>query len=106
MQIFGEINVFKPADAEQILRKAWGALTEQGVLLMEVQDFNAVQRLGGSAAGWHSASSGLFSNEPYLFLSESFWDEATNTATERMYVINSRDRRGHALCPDLPGISG
>jgi SAM-dependent methyltransferase len=99
MQIYGEINVFSPADAGLILGKASGALKEQGTLLVEGQDFAAVKRQGEGSPSWYSAASGLFSDQPYLFLSEPFWDEATQTATERMYVVDgqSAEVSGFAL---------
>jgi len=88
MQIFGELNVFAPQDANLILVKAHHALNEEGVLLMEVQSYPTVQRVGQAGPGWYTAKSGLFSDEPYLFLSEAFWQEETQTSTERMYVVD------------------
>ncbi|HMN61180.1 MAG TPA: class I SAM-dependent methyltransferase [Anaerolinea sp.] len=99
MQVYGELNVFSPADAALILSKAHRALNEEGALLMEVQSYPAVQRVGQAGPGWHSAKRGLFSDEPYLFLSESFWQEDTQTSTERMYVVDGTGAQvsGYAL---------
>jgi SAM-dependent methyltransferase len=88
MLIFGEFNVFRPQDARSILRKASGALRDGGILLLEPHTFAAVQRLGEEGTSWHSAQSGLFSDQPYLCLQESFWDPRSHTSTIRYFVID------------------
>lgn len=90
MQIYGEINVFRPAQAEEILSKAYRALNDGGMILLDVEDFASVQRTGQRPRGWYSAPSGIFSKDPYLFLGENFWDEETHTTTERMYIIDAQ----------------
>lgn len=89
MQIYGEINVFKPADADLILRKAYAALQEGGLILLEVEDFAAVKREGQVPPGWFASQAGLFSEQPYVYLSESFWDEEAQAAVERIYIIDA-----------------
>ncbi len=89
MQIYGEINVFSPANARCILSKALAALKEQGLLLLEVHDYPVIHKMGQGEANWHTAPSGLFSDQPYLYLGKSFWDEASQTTTERMYVVDT-----------------
>jgi SAM-dependent methyltransferase len=88
MQIFGELNVFRPSDARRILEKAYRALQVGGALLLEVHTYAVVHRLGHERATWYSADSGLFSAEPHLCLMESFWDEEQAVATERYFVVN------------------
>lgn len=90
MFIFGELNVFRPADAEDILRKAWQALAPGGYLLLEPHPFSVVQASGKQPAHWYATASGLFSERPHLCLEESFWDEATETATERYYILDAQ----------------
>jgi SAM-dependent methyltransferase len=89
MQIYGELNVFRPADAGLILSKAYEALKPGGVLLLEVEDYPAAVRSGQASPGWFSSQSGLFSDQPYLYLGESFWDETVRAATERIYIIDA-----------------
>lgn len=89
MQIFGELNVFRPADARLILAKARAALAPGGLLLLELSTAAAVRERGLSPPGWHSAPAGLFSDRPHLVLRESFWDEAQAAATERYYVVDA-----------------
>ncbi len=89
MLIFGEFNVFRPGDARVILEKAHAALSPGGVLLLEPHTFDAVREMGGRGAHWYSADSGVFSDEPYLCLRESFWHPGQAAATERYFVVDA-----------------
>ncbi|MCH8206924.1 MAG: class I SAM-dependent methyltransferase [Chloroflexi bacterium] len=89
MLIFGELNVFRPADARSILERACHSLDGDGVLLLEPHTFEGIQAKGENAASWYSAKRGLFCDEPYLCLQENFWDSATHTATTRYLVIDA-----------------
>ena len=89
MLIFGELNVFRPADARSILERACHSLSGGGLLLLEPHTFEGIQAMGKRAASWYSAKSGLFSDEPYLCFQENFWDSATRTATTRYFVIGA-----------------
>ena len=87
--IFGEFNVFKPADAARILRKAHDALSESGVLLLEAHTNEAIREFGLRPASWYSAESGLFSDLPHLCLQENFWDADSETVTRRYLIIDA-----------------
>jgi SAM-dependent methyltransferase len=89
MFIFGELNPFRPEDAQHILRKAYAALNEGGRLLLEVSTLAAVQRQCQQRATWHTLEQGLFSDRPHAVLFESFWDETQAVAVERFYVIDA-----------------
>ena len=89
MQIYGELNVFRPQEAAAILRKAHHALDAGGTLLLEPHTFDAVKLAGEAPRTWHSFESGLFSDRPHLWLEESFWDEATRTATTRYLIVDA-----------------
>jgi hypothetical protein len=89
MLIFGEFNVFRPAEAKAILKKAFHALGPGGLLLLEPHTFAAVRQIGEQTAAWYSRSRGLFSDQPHLCLKESFWDDHQNVATERYYIIEA-----------------
>lgn len=89
MLIFGEFNVFPPAQARSILAKVHAALAEGGWILLEVSTLDAVQRVGDRLASWHTASRGLFSAEPHLCLQESFWNAKERVAIERWYVVDA-----------------
>jgi len=88
MFIYGEFNVFTPADARQILRKACQALEPGGQLLLEASTFAAVRATGERAPSWFSAASGLFSASPHVCLTEKFWDAGRAVATERYYIVD------------------
>ena len=89
MLIFGEFNVFKPADAVRIVGKAHAALDEGGVLLLEAHTNEAVREFGLRPASWYSAESGLFSDSPHLCLQENFWDTESETVTRRYFIVDA-----------------
>jgi len=89
MLISGELNVFRPEDAQAILRKARAALVDGGTLVLEPHTREGVRGIGARARGWYATSRGLFSEEPHVLLQEHTWDEATSTATTRYIVIDA-----------------
>jgi len=89
MLVFGEFNVFRPGEARGILEKAWRALVPDGLLLLEPHTFEVVVQIGQRPASWYAAEKGLFSEQPHIFLQESFWDEGDHVAVERFYVIDA-----------------
>jgi SAM-dependent methyltransferase len=88
MQIYGEFNVFRPSDASLIIAKARQALGPGGHLLLEPHTFDGVQRISQEPAGWHAAESGLFSDRPHLLLEEGFWDDESQAATRRFFLVD------------------
>jgi SAM-dependent methyltransferase len=89
MLIFGEFNVFGSVDASIIIKKAYQALVDGGVLLLEPHTFEAVRQLGLASATWYTAESGLFSENPHICLKESIWRVEEATATRRYYVLDA-----------------
>jgi len=89
MLIYGEFNVFRPAEAAMILDKTWQALDPGGILLLEPHPYKIVQQLGDEPNSWYSSSGGLFSESPHLVLQESFWDPTVKVSTIRYYVIDA-----------------
>lgn len=89
MSIFGEFNVFRPGEARGILEKACRALAPNGFLLFEPHTFETVVKIGEQPSLWYSAEKGLFSEEPHLYLQESFWDAESNVAIQRYYIIDA-----------------
>jgi len=89
MLIFGEFNVFRPADARVILLKAWQALKPGGILLLEPHTFAAVRAMGDQPSRWYSTASGLFADQPHLCLQECRWDETSRAITWRYYIIDA-----------------
>jgi SAM-dependent methyltransferase len=88
MLVFGEFNVFRTAEARSIVEKAHQALVEGGRLLLEVHTFAAVRAIGEQPRSWYSTDSGLFSDRPYVCLTESFWAAQQAVATERYFIVD------------------
>jgi len=89
MLIFGELNVFRPVDAKAILNMAKEALSEGGILLLEVHSFSAIEKMGKQSRSWYSEKSGLFSDKPHICLDESIWDAESSTTTKRYFIIDA-----------------
>ena len=89
MLIFGELNIFRSADARAILRKAYRALAHDGMLLLEPHTFDAVREIGNKQPAWYTSEAGLFSDQPYLCLEESFWDAERRTASKRYFIVDA-----------------
>ena len=97
MFLFGELNVFRPTDAEAILAKASHALAPGGTLLLEPHRFDVVEKIGTGAPSWHTAEAGLFSEQPHLWLEENAWNQTARTATTRFFIIEAATARVHQL---------
>jgi SAM-dependent methyltransferase len=89
MQIFGELNVFKPEDAALILGKAARALAPGGRVLLEVHGFATVERLGQEGPSWSASRGGLFSPSAHICLIERHWDAHRAVATIRYDVVDA-----------------
>jgi len=87
MLIYGEFNIFRPADIRQILRKTHAALKPGGILILEPHTFEYVQSMDQAAPSWYTSPSGLFSPDPHIVLEENFWNSEQQTTTTRLFVI-------------------
>lgn len=87
--LYGELNVFRPADARGILARARRALGPGGALVLETHTAAAVAAIGARAPRWRSLRSGLFSARPHLWLEESHWDGAARAATKRHFIVDA-----------------
>jgi SAM-dependent methyltransferase len=92
MLVFSEFNTFEPGDASLILKRSFQALKPGGKILLEVPSFDAVEQIGNQPSVWYTEKKGLFSDEPYLCLTESFWNEDDSLAIERYYVIHDASK--------------
>lgn len=90
MMLYGEFNIFTCADAELILRKAYSALADGGILLLEAHTLDAVRSLGAAGTSWYTAREGLFSDRPHVCMTESFWDEYQSVAIERFFIVDAK----------------
>ena len=89
MLLYGEFNVFRPADANLILGKVWHALRPGGLLLLEPHPFELVQQIGKMPASWYSSAGGLFSAHPHVVMQENFWDDDSHAATTRYFILDA-----------------
>lgn len=86
MMVYGELNAFAPGDAAAIIDRAYEALRPGGKLLLEVHTYDMIARIGGEPSSWHTAPGGLFSDQAYLCLSESAFED--DTALSHYYVFD------------------
>jgi len=87
--VYGEFNVFKPADVKHVLKKAYDSLREGGVFIAEPNRYETVKREGTSPAVWYSSQGGLWSPRPHLCLMENFWDQENHVATTRYFIVDA-----------------
>ena len=89
MMIYGQFNVFQRDRGLQILENAHMALKPGGLLLLEIQSLEQIQKGGEAGPSWYTAPSGLFSAEPPLVLQENFWDQEAAASTSRFSIIDA-----------------
>ncbi|MBN2469369.1 MAG: methyltransferase domain-containing protein [Anaerolineae bacterium] len=87
MMVYGELNAFAPDDAATIVDRAYEALKPGGQLLLEVHTYDFIKVIGAEPPTWHTAQSGLFSDTPYLCLSESVFDHERSIS--HYYIFDS-----------------
>lgn len=88
MFLYGEFNSFSSIDANTIIRKAYRALSKNGVFLLEPHTFQGVRERSEPRTSWYSTRTGLFSSVPHIGLVERMWDETQQTSTIRYYIID------------------
>jgi SAM-dependent methyltransferase len=99
MLLYGQLNVFQRPEATDIIHRATQALNPGGTLIIEPQTYDHVKESGLAKPVWTSHPTGLFSPNPHLLLTESFWHEESGSATQRFYVVDasSGDVARHAM---------
>jgi SAM-dependent methyltransferase len=85
----GDFNTFNPMDAYEFLGKAWRALREGGILLLEPYTFETLENWGKREPVWEAVSEGLYSDKPYLCLHECCWNGANDSLTKRWYIVDT-----------------
>ena len=94
MMVFGEFNVFSPDECRIILRKTFEALSPGGKILLEAHTFDAVERIGRTPNSWYKSGPGLlglFSDDPYICLTENHWLDNQQTALQQFHIIDAAD---------------
>lgn len=88
MMIYGEFNVFKKQDIMEILKNAYRSIKPEGKILLEPHNFEAIQAIGQTLPSWYLLKSGLFSENPHLYLVENFWNSSSNASTIRFIIVD------------------
>jgi SAM-dependent methyltransferase len=94
IMVFGEFNVFSPDECRKILKKTFEALSSGGKLLLEAHIFEAVERIGRAPNSWYKSGPGLlglFSDNPYICLTENHWLDKQQTALQQFHVLDAAD---------------
>ena len=86
MVLFGEVNVFSPAEVRAILRKVHTSLTPSGTLIIEAHTPEVVESMGRSEPSEQSSQSGLFSDRPHLCRTESEWLPEQQVAIQTFHI--------------------
>ncbi|THB66259.1 MAG: class I SAM-dependent methyltransferase [Desulfovibrio sp.] len=87
--LYGELNVFSPEDCRTILASVHAALEPGGMLFVEMQTQEAVEKLGQENS-WYATPSGLFSQEPHVCLTQGLWYPEQRVALQRFHVVDPR----------------
>lgn len=90
MMLYGEINVFPPANCQRILSKAYDSLTSGGTMILEAQRYETVKGTGESPTTQVEAEAGLFSDSPYVCLTESTWHEA-EAISQQIFTVRAEN---------------
>jgi SAM-dependent methyltransferase len=85
--LFGEFNTFARDDAARIASRCRDALRDGGRFVLELSHPERIQAIGTSPARWWTAQESVFSALPHVVLEEFAWDEQSQAATHRWYVI-------------------
>lgn len=89
MLTFGDFNALDRADGKQLIERIFHALKPGGVFLLEGLTLDGVIEIGEREPAWLTAESGIFSDNPYLYLEECSWNEQDQLATANYYIIDS-----------------
>jgi len=85
--IYGEFHVFRREEATSLLERIASSLAPGAPLILEL---TPLERLSQEEAPVWSTypEGGLFSDGPYLQLSEWFWDADRHAATRRWFIVD------------------
>ncbi len=84
--LYGQLAVFPPEEAADLLAAAARALRPGGRLVVELLDQSRVDK--SDSTWWYTDDKGLWGERPYLHLGERRWDSASQTSAERFYIID------------------
>jgi SAM-dependent methyltransferase len=85
--LYGQLAVFPREEAAMLLKGCAQALRTGGQLLVELLDFERLDRRPHSS-WWYTDRGGLWGDFPYLHLGERDWNEEQRASVERYFIIN------------------
>ena len=91
MMVFSELNTFELDDIDTILKKSIDSLARGVKGCNRMPSKYRISSAVPQPSVWYSEKLGVFSDDPYLCLTESFWDEESVSAVERYFVITGSD---------------
>ena len=95
MVLYGELNVFSPAEALAILRKAHASLRSGGRMIVEIQSSEVVECVGRGETAEQEFEEGLFSERPHRCRTENRWFEEEKIAVQTFTVKEKADGLVH-----------
>jgi SAM-dependent methyltransferase len=90
MVLYGEMNVFSPAEVRQILGACCAACRVGGRLMIEPYAPPAVEALGTAEASEYECKSGLFSDRPHRCRTENQWFANEQVAIQTFTITETR----------------
>ena len=91
MMLYGEFNVFSPAEIADLVRRARASLGTGGQLAIEAHTPAAVERLGTAPPTEHEVAADVFSDEPHRCRAESCWYAPQQVAVQTFTVTEAGD---------------
>lgn len=84
--LYGQLAVFTPEEAADLLRCCANALKPGGRLVVELLDFERIQK--DNSTWWYTDDSGLWGDFPFLHLGERHWYAEQNLSLEQFRILN------------------
>lgn len=84
--LYGQLAVFKPQEAQELLYKIAQSLRPGGRVCIELLNQEHVDK--ATSSWWFTDDTGLWGDRPFLHLGERFWHEEQQVSVERYHIIH------------------
>lgn len=103
--LYGQLAVFPPEVAADLLSTIARALRPGGRLILELLNQERVDKQ--SSNWWFTDDQGLWGDRPFLHLGERHWNEEAQTSVERYYILDleTADLLEILLCDQTYAVS-
>ena len=95
MLTFGDFNALSRKDGKTLIQKVFNSLCPGGLFLIEGLTLDGIIEIGERESSWMTVESGIFSDNPYLFLDKYIFKKTDNLAFAHYFIINSEDSVDH-----------